>query len=160
MIDIFEFLKASDDPAYDQLVFLKAQIAFWLLGAIDGHAKNFSVFLYPGGGFQPTLLYDVMSAQHLLDGKQLQRKNMKFAMSVGKNRHYRIHEIQPRHFRQTAIRAGLSERIADTALNQVSENLSTAIETVCASLPSDFPVELRDSIAEGVLYRSKVIAAT
>ena len=45
MADLFEFLKASDDPAHDQLIFMKAQIAFWLLGAIDGHAKYFSVFL-------------------------------------------------------------------------------------------------------------------
>ena len=32
--------------------FLKAQIVFWLLGATDGHAKNFSVFLLPGGRFR------------------------------------------------------------------------------------------------------------
>ena len=51
MAQIFEFLKGSDDPAYDQLIFMKAQIAFWLLGAIDGHAKNFSVFLHPGPVF-------------------------------------------------------------------------------------------------------------
>ncbi|MEO0996425.1 MAG: HipA domain-containing protein, partial [Pseudomonadota bacterium] len=159
MTDIFEFLKASDAAAHDQLVFMKAQIAFWLLGAIDGHAKNFSVFLYPGGGFQLTPLYDVMSAQHLLDAKQLRRKDMRLAMSVGKNRHYRIHEIQPRHFQQTAKRAGLPEGMADMALAQIYENLPTAIEAVCASLPSDFPVEVRDSITEGALNRRKVIAA-
>ena len=75
MAKIFEFLKASDDSAYDQLTFMKAQIAFWLLGAIGGHAKNFSVFLHPGTGFQLTPLYDVMSAQHLLDDKSMQRQN-------------------------------------------------------------------------------------
>ena len=157
MLEIFEFLKASDDPAYDQMIFMKAQIAFWILGAIDGHAKNFSVFLYSGGGFQLTPLYDVMSAQQLLDSKQLQRKNMKLAMSVGKNRHYRIHQVQPRHFHQSANQAGLPEGLVDLALDQVRENLPDAIETVCASLPSDFPEALRDSIAEGALRRSKVI---
>ena len=140
-------------PSIKLLENMKAQIAFWLLGAIDGHAKNFSVFLYPGGGFQLTPLYDVMSAQHLLDTKQLQRKNMRLAMSVGRNRHYRIQEIQPRHFQQTGKNAGLPEGVADTALAQISENLPTAIETVCASLPSDFPAELRDTIAEGALKR-------
>jgi len=160
MNDIFEFLKASDDPAYDQLIFMKAQIAFWLLGAIDGHAKNFSVFLHPGGGFEMTPLYDVMSAQHLLDARQIQRKETKLAMSVGKNRHYRLHEIQPRHFQQNAARAGLPEGMADMALIQIHEKLSDAIDAVCSSLPSDFPEELRDSIAGGALRRSKVIAAT
>lgn len=159
MIDIFEFLKASDDPAHDQLVFMKAQIAFWLLGAIDGHAKNFSVFLYPGGGFQLTPLYDVMSAHHLLDARKLQRKNMKLAMSVGHNRHYRIHDIQPRHFRQTAEKAGLPEGMADMALDQIYEKLPTATEIACARLPPDFPAKLRDSIVEGASKRSRAIAA-
>ena len=60
-------LKAGDDPFTDQMTFLKAQIAFWLFAAIDGHAKNFSIFLAPGGGFRLTPLYDVISAQPLLD---------------------------------------------------------------------------------------------
>lgn len=80
-------------------------------------------------------------------------------MSVGYNRHYSIHEIQPRHFQKTGKKAGLPEDMAETALVQIFENLPTAIETVCASLPADFPAELRDSIAEGALRRSKVIAA-
>ncbi|MEX2495177.1 MAG: type II toxin-antitoxin system HipA family toxin [Woeseia sp.] len=159
MIDIFELLKASDDPAYDQLVFLKAQITYWLLGAIDGHAKNFSMFVHPGGGFELTPLYDVMSAQHLFDAKQIQRKDMKLAMSVGKKRHYRIHEIQPRHFQQIAERAGLPDGMADMALDHIAETLPEAMETVCASLPPDFPNEIRDSIAEGALKRREVIVA-
>jgi len=159
MIDIFEFLKASDDPAYDQLIFMKAQIAFWLLGAIDGHAKNFSVFLYPGGGFDLAPLYDVMSAQHLLDAKQFQRKDARLAMSVGKNRHYGLHEIQPRHFQQNAEKAGLPEGTAEMALAQTYENLPDALDAVCAALPADFPEDLRDSIVHGALRRSKVIAA-
>ena len=159
MVDIFGFLKASDDPAHDQLVFMKAQLAFWLLGAIDGHAKNFSVFLYPGGGFQLTPLYDVMSAQELQDRKQIQRKEMKLAMSVGDNRHDHIHEIQPRHYRQTADRAGLPGGMADMALDQVADALPGAIEVVCAALPAGFPAALRDSIARGALKRRDLIAA-
>jgi serine/threonine-protein kinase HipA len=148
----------SDDPAYDHLVFLKAQIAFWLLGAIDGHAKNFSIFLYPGGGFQLAPLYDVMSAQNLQDKKQIQRKEMKLAMSVGNSRHYHIHQIQPRHYRQTADRAGLPDGMADMALDQIADALPGAIEIVCAALPSGFPADVRDSIASGALQRRNVIA--
>lgn len=159
MVDIFEFLKGSDDPAYDQLIFMKAQIAFWLLGAIDGHAKNFSVFLHPGGGFQLTPLYDVMSAQHLLDDKSLQQKGMKLAMSVGKSKHYHIHEIQPRHFGQTAKLAGLADGMAEMALTQISNDLPDAIAAVSSSLPEDFPEELRDSIVEGALKRCSTISA-
>ncbi len=47
-------LKGSDTPEEDQLAFLKTQILFWLIGAPDGHAKNFNVFLIPWWWF----LYD------------------------------------------------------------------------------------------------------
>lgn len=157
MVDIFEFLKASDDPAHDQMVFLRAQIAFWLLAATDGHAKNFSVFLYPGGGFELAPLYDVMSAQHLYDKKQIQKKEFRLAMSVGKNRHYQLHGILPRHFLQTAKRAGLPEGMAEMALDQVAEALPDAIESVCVSLPADFPADIRDAIAQGALKRRATI---
>lgn len=36
-------------------------VAFWLLAATDGHAKNFSIFLLPGGRYRMTPLYDVIS---------------------------------------------------------------------------------------------------
>ncbi len=160
MATIFEFLKGSDDPDYDQLIFLKAQIAFWLLAAIDGHAKNFSVVLHPGGGFQLTPLYDVMSAQHLYDKKQIQRKDMKLAMSVGNNNHYRVHEILPRHYRQTTGNAGVPDTMLDTALSQISGDLLAAIENASASLPADFPADIRDAIAGGAISRLKLITGT
>lgn len=159
MAGVLEFLKGSDEPAHDQFVFLKAQIAFWVLAATDGHAKNFSVFLYPGSGFELTPLNDVMSVQHLHDGKQLQRKDMRLAMSVGHNRHYRVHEIQPRHFQQTASSVGVPAGAVEKALSQIGDRLPEAIETVCSSLPHDFPAEIRDSIAGGALKRLKIIAA-
>lgn len=47
--------------------------SFWLLAAIDGHAKNFSVFLLLGG-YHLTPLYDVISAWPLIDtGRHAQR---------------------------------------------------------------------------------------
>lgn len=159
MVGMFEFLKGSDDPDYDQLMFLKAQIAFWLLAAIDGHAKNFSVFLYPHGGFQLTPLYDVMSAQHLSDLKQNQRKQLKLAMSVGNSNHYRVHEIQVRHYYQTAKKAGVPDSMVESALGQLVDDFPAAIENASAALPKKFPSELRDSIAEGALKRCEVLAA-
>ena len=159
MTDMFEFLKGSDDPDYDQLIFLKAQVAFWLLAAVDGHAKNFSVFLHPRSGFQMTPLYDVMSAQHLFDNKQMQRKQMKLAMSVGKNNHYHIHEILPRHYSQMVKKAGISDAMVAVALSQVADDLPGAIEAAIAGLPKGFPADIRDSIAEGALKRREVLTA-
>jgi serine/threonine-protein kinase HipA len=75
-------LKASDNPAEDQRFFVRAQLVFWLLGATDGHAKNFSLFIHPGGGFRLTPLYDVMSAQPTLDAHQIPRKKMRLAAAL------------------------------------------------------------------------------
>ena len=108
--DVLNVLKASDEPGEDQRTVLKAQILFWLLGATDGHAKNFSVFLHPGGGFKLTPLYDVMSAQPIYDAKTLRRNQYKLAMSVGSNRHYTVQRILPRHFEQTARRRRDTDR--------------------------------------------------
>ena len=111
--DVLVLLKGSDEPLADQRVFLKAQIVFWLLGATDGHAKNFSVFLTPGGGFHLTPLYDVMSLQPAVDTGQVRRNQFRLANAVGSNRHYIIDSILPRHFTQTAEGNGIPATVVD-----------------------------------------------
>ena len=155
--DILEFLKASDHPADDQALFMKSQIAFWLMAATDGHAKNFSVFLYPGGGFRLTPLYDVMSTQPLLDAGQLRRNQMRLAMAVGDNRHYRIHNILPRHFLQSAVKAGMPKHALLEIMEQLCIQMPLAIDTVSDALPPDFPEQLRDAITEGILSRLRLL---
>jgi serine/threonine-protein kinase HipA len=91
-------LKGSDYPEEDQKTLFKAQIIFWLLGATDGHAKNFSIRLAQGGRFQLTPIYDVVSAQPSVDAKQIRLNQMRLAMAVGTNRHYTVQTITGRHF--------------------------------------------------------------
>lgn len=45
---IMDLLLGSQNPAEDRRDFMRTQLIFWLLAAIDGHAKNFSLFLLPG----------------------------------------------------------------------------------------------------------------
>src|SRR5206468_917608 len=97
---ILELLKGSDAPDDDIATFMRANIIFWLLGATDGHAKNFSIFLTPGGRYRLTPLYDVLSAQPSLDANHVPLKKFKLAMSAGKNNHYAIYDVVPRHFIQ------------------------------------------------------------
>jgi serine/threonine-protein kinase HipA len=68
---ILRLLRDSDTPAADQRSFLKTIVIFWLMGATDGHAKNFSIYLYPGGRYRMTPLYDVISAQPSVDAGQI-----------------------------------------------------------------------------------------
>ena len=135
MVDILALLKSGDIPAQDQKTFLKAQVLYWLMGATDGHAKNFSIFLGPGGRFQLTPLYDVLTAQPSLDAGQIARKQMKLAMSVGSDRQYTIGFIEGRHFIQTAERAGLSAALAQAALEEVAKEAEQAMDAVAKLLP-------------------------
>lgn len=157
IVDILKLLKAADAPAEDQQLFLKSQIIFWLIGATDGHAKNASIFLGPEGRFQLTPFYDVLSAQPSLDGRQIERKQMKLAMSVGDSRHYRVDEIRGRHFVQTAIRAGLSLRFAVATLDDVAASTKITFDAVEAKLPDGFPMKLHASVKAGAFQRLKLI---
>ena len=159
LVDILKLLKAADAPAEDQQRFLKSQIIFWLIGATDGHAKNTSIFLGPEGRFQLTPFYDVLSAQPSLDSRQIERKQMKLAMSVGDNRHYRIDEIRGRHFVQTAMHAGLSRRSSEEALDAVAASTKAAFDAVEAKLPKKFPMKIHTSVKAGAFQRLQRIGA-
>ena len=154
---ILELLKGSDDPEVDRRFFLKAQIVFWLLGATDGHAKNFSVFLQPGGRFRLTPLYDVMSVQPAVYAAQLRRNQMKFALAVGDNRHYVIHEIMPRHFVQTAAKSGIPASVVQTIFDELLQAEEAAISKVMSDLPAGYPQELAESIISGLRARLRLI---
>lgn len=154
---ILQFLKASDDPQADQRFFMKAQIVFWLLSATDGHAKNFSIFLHPGGGFRLTPLYDVMSLLPSFDAHQVKRNRMKLAMSVGDNRHYVIDTIMPRHFVQSAQQSGMPTSVVDELMSELAEQVPKAIASVVDALPDDFPEATATSILGGLQRRLKVI---
>ena len=135
-------LKGSDTPAEDQKTVFKAQILFWLIGATDGHAKNFSIFLGPGGRYRLTPLYDVLTAQPSLDARQIERKQMKLAMAVGNSNHYRIDTIHGRHFVQTGERAGLPKRLVRDAIAGIAAVAQKATEQVEKTLPQKFPQEI------------------
>lgn len=153
---VLDLLKGSDDPEADRRIFLKAQIMFWLLGATDGHAKNFSLFLRRGGRFRLTPLYDVMSAQPALDAGQLRKNRMKLALAVGDNRHYAVDEIMPRHFVQTAAKSGMPAAAVQTALDELLEAEERTVSDVMGTLPPGFPRELAESVTGGLRTRLRL----
>lgn len=157
--DIAELLKGADAPADDHRILLQAQLIFWLIGATDGHAKNFSIFLHPGGGYALTPLYDVLTAQPSLDARQIERKQMKLAMSVGNNNHYSIDEIQTRHFFQTGEAAGLSPSLVRGAVEDIAARMEGALASLEGELTADFPPALHESVTAGVQRRMRVLQA-
>ena len=160
MVDVLDLLKGSDTPMEDQEIFLKAQLVFWLIGATDGHAKNFSVFLNPGGSYRMTPLYDILTAQPALNARQIERKPMKMAMSVGNSRHYRFDQIHGRHFVQTAMRAGLSKKRATSIVEEIALLAPKALETSANALPKGFPMAVVDTVSEAVTDRVRGLKLT
>ncbi len=156
---ILELLKGSDRPILDISTFLRAVIVFWLIGATDGHAKNFSVFLGPGGRFSMTPLYDVLTAQPSLDANQIRSNKFKLAMSLGTNRHYEIVDIVPRHFMQTAELSGVAKSVVQAILDDLAARALKTIDSVIEALPGGFPGALADSVRHGVSERLRLIDA-
>lgn len=157
LVQILDLLKGSDQPAADRVIVLKAQMFFWLIGATDGHAKNFSIFLSPGGRYHLTPLYDVLTAQPSFERKQIDRRQMRLSMSVGTNRHYRISEIKGRHFIQTGRAAGLAESVVRAVIEEIVETAPRALQKVERALPRDFPLALHASVSKGVQERRDLL---
>jgi serine/threonine-protein kinase HipA len=155
--NILQLLQGSDDPVADQRSFLKANVFFWLLGATDGHAKNFSVFLSPGGRFHLTPLYDVISAQPSVDAKQILWRQFRLAMAVGSKRHYKIQWIAPRHFFESAKKSGVGSKAVSDIIQELRDTAFREVDSVVSGLPKDFPEPVAVSIQRGIKQRLKLL---
>jgi serine/threonine-protein kinase HipA len=151
--EIMTLLQGSDEPDQDRMLFFKAQLLFWLLGATDGHAKNFSVFLFPHGRFRMTPLYDILSLQPSVDSGLVRRNEFRLAMRLGDSKKYKVSDIQGRHLVQTARRCGLSERAIDNACSEIADRTLQVTNDIENALPDDFPAPLLESVVAGIRGR-------
>ena len=148
---IMELLKSSTYPEEDRIQFMTMVFLFWLLGAIDGHAKNFSIFLKQGGRFQLTPVYDVISAYPLAEKRQLEYRKLNMAMALhGKNTHYAWHEIIMRHWFIEAKKVDFPETEMQSIIDQTISNVDSVISNVSSRLPDDFPNEIVQPIFNGI----------
>jgi serine/threonine-protein kinase HipA len=157
---ILKQLEGSENQEDDRLYFLLTQFVFWLLAALDGHAKNFSIKLEEGGGYMLTPIYDVLSFWPVIgDGPSQQSKyKAHMAMGVrGKNMHRKLAEIQTRHWEALAQKSGLPE--AFEAMIRISFGINDVFDAVRARLPEDFPMKLWDAIYAGTQAQAKSFQA-
>lgn len=148
---IMNLLSASIRPEEDRKQFMKSVFLFWLLGAIDGHAKNFSIFLMQGGRFRLTPVYDVISAYPLVEKRQLELRKMRMAMALhGKNTHYACHEIMPRHWFAEAKKAGFPELEMQFIIDETVIQIDSVIETVASRLPPEITGSVVDAVFSGM----------
>ena len=150
MQDCLAVLSNSEHAQEDRTNFVLTQFAFWLLAATDGHAKNFSIQHRRGGRFGMTPLYDVLSAWPIIGNgpNHLSYQRAKLAMGVkAGNMHYRLRDIQPRHWQ------GLAAAVAkDTwpRVHALARNVDAALSKVEAELPDGFPSRVWTSTAAGM----------
>jgi len=156
MRDGLRLLEGSRDRAADQRLFLKAQIVNWVLAAIDGHAKNYSLFLGPGG-FSMTPLYDILSAAPAMETASFRNRELRLAMSVGRRRHYRLDQIRPQHFAETADLARVPPEIRRGAFADLAEAGPAAIDAVAGALPAGFPDRVAGPILEHARNRMTLL---
>ncbi|QTN28427.1 type II toxin-antitoxin system HipA family toxin [Rhodoferax sp. AJA081-3] len=144
------YLAGSEDAGADRASFVLAQLAFWLLAATDGHAKNFSVFLERGTTYRMTPLYDVLSAWPIIGkgSNRLAQQDVKLAMALhAKSAHYKLNDMRVRHWKHLAQTSGV-DGMWEHMLAMV-HRVDKAFSAVEGQLPANFPASVWDSIRTG-----------
>lgn len=121
-----------------------------------GPAKTSNIQLLPHGRFQLTPLYDVYPV--LGNGpNQWSSYEIKLAMVLlGKNRHYKMHAIQRRHFNSTAQKVGYAST-AESIIEELLARTPWALAEVQAELPRDFSPLVRDAILGGLEQAARTL---
>jgi serine/threonine-protein kinase HipA len=157
---VLEVLRGSTKAESDRRNFIKTQILFWMLAATDGHAKNFSVAHLRGGAYRATPVYDVVSAWPIIGEApdKLSWHRAKLAMAVrGANPHYRLRDIQRRHWNGLAQRAGVGPD-AEAIIEELLAVTPAVIEQTASSLPAGYPEAVAQAIFGGLRSQAETLA--
>jgi serine/threonine-protein kinase HipA len=160
-VAIARILKNSTRREQDLITLFKSQLLFWMLAALDGHAKNFSIRILDNNRYQLTPLYDVLSMWPIIGdgGSQLSPHKARLAMTLpGKSKHCRINDIQLRHFELLGKQLGIGERVA-AIIDETIDRTSAVIETVGAELPRKFPEPVSGKIFAGLKAAARALSA-
>ena len=151
--DFASILQTSVNRQEDLELLFKSLVTFYLLGAIDGHAKNYSIE-YVQEGHRLTQLYDILSIFPALDKKQISVGKYKMALSIGKSNHYKVKDIGRRHFLETAKQCFLSEDRANEIIDNLLETINNEVWNNI-NYSDLFDKSIKDKIVEGLKTMSK-----
>lgn len=158
--EIMNILKESSHRTRDQHDFMAAQVLLWLINSTDGHAKNYSLFIDAGDGIRLAPLYDILSVEPLVANGVLAKSKTKLAMCLyGKNKHYQMNSIEPRHFISTAKEIGYPLEDMKQILEYFAQNAFAVEDKLKSELPADFPIGVSDPIFKLLRFRIGKIKA-
>lgn len=149
---IMKELLGAANPRLARETFMRTQVLFWLLGATDGHAKNFSIFLERQDQYRLTPLYDILSAFPAISKKGLHEKDLRLAMSLkgSSGRKTECRRIGPKHFINTANEVGFPLSSMEQILLEMGSITEAVITQVATELPTGFPGFIAEPIFEGM----------
>lgn len=152
--EIMELLNGSTNAEKDRDDFMRFQVFQWLIGATDGHSKNFSIFIETNGVYKLTPFYDIMSAYPASNGKGINTRKLKLAMSLkstSSGNKWHLEKVYPRHFIATAETVGFCTIRMQEILDEFVDAFPNAIDQVVNQLPNGFPVHIVDSITTNAM---------
>ncbi len=152
IVQIMQLLLGAENSDTAREQFFRSQILFWLLAAIDGHAKNFSIYIQPSGSYRLTPLYDIISAYPIMTSQKLPKQKAKMAMALRgtKTNYYHWAKIQSRHFVSTAQSVKFSPLQARKLVQNMLEQVQDVTEQIAKELPTNFPTHVSEPILQGM----------
>jgi serine/threonine-protein kinase HipA len=136
---IAKLLRSSNNPVEDQKRFIKVLMFNDLIFNSDGHAKNYSIFLFNRGYFL-TPCYDLLSGHFLRRQKPEIYKNFKNHMSTNEKIFFK--DIDLSDWKKEAQKS----EIKPETFEEICHELSMSIKKI-----SSFKVDLRNDLNQQVL---------
>lgn len=145
IVDVLSLSAQSKANNHD---FFKFMILQCLLGATDGHLKNFSVHIDPGGYYQLAPFYDLLSAYPAVSATGLNKRKLKLAMGLQASRGYKYHisKICLRHIEQTASQFGISNAECHEIVYAFLAQFSSALSSIDKRFPGQEFALVKDAI--------------
>ncbi|WP_262360862.1 HipA domain-containing protein [Vibrio cholerae] len=145
IVDVLSFSAKNKANNHD---FFKFMVLQCLLGATDGHLKNFSVHIDPGGHYQIAPFYDLLSAYPAVGATGLNKRKLKLAMGLKASRGYKYHicKIYLRHIEQTAIQFDISNAECHEILSAFLAQFSSALSSIDNRFPEKEFSLVKDAI--------------
>ncbi|KIP70381.1 HipA [Vibrio harveyi] len=145
---IVDVLSLSAQSKTNNHNFFKFMILQCIIGATDGHLKNFSVHIDPGGHYQLAPFYDLLSAYPAVSSTGLNKRKLKLAMGLQASRGYKYHisKICLRHIEQTASRFGISNAECYEIVSAFLAQFSSALSSIDNRFPEKEFSRVKDAI--------------
>ncbi|MFB1072118.1 HipA domain-containing protein [Vibrio diabolicus] len=145
IVDVLSLSAQSKANNHD---FFKFMILQCLLGATDGHLKNFSVHIAPSGHYQLAPFYDLLSAYPAVSATGLNKRKLKLAMGLKASRGYKYHinKICLRHIEQTAAQFGISNANCHEIVSTFLAQFSSALSSIDKRFPGQEFALVKDAI--------------